>query len=152
MPCNGLAARKQRLARRSQWLNDGFSATTSCDIVFLDPDNGLEVKSVKPHQKKGPKYVYFDELTPFLRRGQSIVIYQHLCRNGSALEQVEYRLAQIRELFTENPRPWAVLYRRGTVRAFLIIPNRIHKDILLKRTKSFLNTAWAEHFDKNEIY
>jgi len=85
-PSSGLKAQVMRLEQRKYWLERALDATSGCDAVFLDPDNGLEV-SVKRYQNKGPKYVYLDELTPFIERSQSVIIYHHLCRNGTAEEQ-----------------------------------------------------------------
>lgn len=150
MPGNSLRAIEQRISMRKQWLDEALIATSSCDIVFLDPDNGLDVSSTKPYQSKGPKYVYFNELIPFVNRDQSIVIYQHLSRNGSALEQIEYRLSQISALFKEDLEPWALQYHRGTARAFLIVPNKKHRNLLYSRTEAFLNSPWSKHFNKKE--
>jgi len=142
---------EKRLEHRKNWLQAALDTTQDYDIVFLDPDNGLEVNSIKRYHKRGPKYVYFDELAPFLQRGQSIIIYHHLCRKGSAEEQIGIRLKQIKESVQEFPSPWAVIYRRFTLRAFIVIPTIKHQEILYKRTKDFLNSSWSQHFDKDPI-
>src|SRR5712671_1580419 len=68
---------------RAVWLRGAMHATKGTDIVFLDPDNGLEVKSTTALSIKGPKYVFLDDISPYLQRRQSLVVYQHLARNGS---------------------------------------------------------------------
>jgi len=53
-------------------------------MVFADPDNGLEPRAGLPRQRlNGPKYAYFDELSPYLDRGQSVVVYHHFHRGAS---------------------------------------------------------------------
>lgn len=148
---SGVKAQQIRLEHRRKWLQEALNSTVNCNVVFLDPDNGLEVNSVNRKQNKGPKYVYLDELTPFLQKGQSLIIYHHLCRNGFAEEQVNFRLCQIRDYVHESPKPWAVLYRRGTLRAFILIPTPEHQENLYEKTKSFLKTSWSQHFELIEI-
>ena len=47
------------------------------DLVFFDPDNGLEVKSVPNGRKRSSKYVLLDELADHYRAGRSVLVYQH---------------------------------------------------------------------------
>jgi hypothetical protein len=50
------------------------------DLIFLDPDNGLGVKS-KPYGRKGSsKYIYWHEVEVLWSTGKSLLIYQHFIR------------------------------------------------------------------------
>lgn len=120
--------------------------TLSCDLIFVDPDNGLEVNSVKSYQRTGPKYTYFEELIPFVKRGQSLVIYHHLCRSGPAEDQVKERLDQLKEkLGVDNIYP--LLYKRGTLRTFFIVPSSEHIELLKGRAIRLTQIVpWKEHF------
>ncbi|MGQ4274953.1 hypothetical protein [Terrihabitans sp. B22-R8] len=55
------------------------SALASADLVFFDPDNGLEI-SLRKGRKNSSKFVYLDEIAAFYAAGQSILIYQHFPR------------------------------------------------------------------------
>jgi hypothetical protein len=145
MPSIGAAAREARLKHRSGWLQRALEATEACDVVFVDPDNGLE-SGTKRHHKRGPKFVYFDELVPYLRRGQSLVVYHHMARNCSALEQIRERLAQITDRLRGCGAPFALRYHRGTSRAFFVVPTDAHRAILLERADRFLSGPWSRHF------
>lgn len=148
MPSIGPSARKMRLDHRTNWFDKAFNATSSCDLVFLDPDNGLEVPSVSSHNIKGPKYVYYDEIIPFINRKQSLVIYHHICRNGSAQQQISERLNQLKDKISSDVKPFTLLYRRGTLRAFFILPAPEHHDSLLHRAKMMANEfPWSQHFE-----
>ncbi len=46
------------------------------DLVFFDPDNGLEV-SLPKGRKNSSKYLYLDEVSAFYASGKSLLIYQH---------------------------------------------------------------------------
>src|SRR6266516_421350 len=80
-------SRQLRERQREAWLRKAFKANANCDLIFFDPDNGLETASVSRHSPKGGKYVFWDELTRFWDRGQSLVIYHHLNRTASVAKQ-----------------------------------------------------------------
>lgn len=42
--------------RRRSWHERAIKHLTGSDIIFLDPDNGFEIKSVNPNYPKGNKY------------------------------------------------------------------------------------------------
>ena len=142
----GSALRERRAAHRSRWVQGALDVTAECDLTFADPDNGFEV-AVKPHQPRGPKYAFFDELLPFVRRGQSLVVYHHIGRRGSAVDQVHTRLAQIETRLKPESDALALLYHRGSARAFFVIPADRHRGTLLRRIGRFLDGPWSRHFE-----
>ena len=140
----GVRALERRIELRTIWIENALQATAGSQVVFLDPDNGFEVK-VGPHQPRGPKYTYFKEMVPFVWRGQTLVVYQHIARQGSAKDQITRRLLQIKDQLL---RPaFALLYHRGSARAFFVIPAESHRNVLLARLDSFLRTPWERHFE-----
>lgn len=52
----------------------------SCDLVFFDPDNGLEIKSVSRRHRDSCKFLYWQELASTFASGASVLIYQHFIR------------------------------------------------------------------------
>jgi len=55
------------------------------DLVFFDPDNGIEVKSLPYGRKKSNKYVFLNELKAHWECGKSLLIYQHFPRKNRDL-------------------------------------------------------------------
>ena len=49
------------------------------NLIFFDPDNGLEVAKPKG-RKDSSKYLYLDEVSAFYASGKSLLIYQHFPR------------------------------------------------------------------------
>ena len=154
MPAWGSATRDARLEHRKDWLRGALEATSSCGVVFTDPDNGLEVKSCRCYNKRGPKYVFFDELAPFVDRRQSLIIYQHIDHSRPAEDQTRRRLSQLEDRLTGCATPFGLLYHRGTARAFLVVPSKDHNDTLLQRARRFLEGSWSAlgHFDSDLIW
>jgi hypothetical protein len=146
IPSNGPKARDMRLKKRREWLQEAFKKTEMCDVVFFDPDNGLEIKSIKSHNKYGPKYAFFDELSPYLQRNQSLVIYQHIGRNASAKKQIDDRFKELKKHLNSSSSAFALHYHRGTSRVFFIVPAKDPKIILLEKANRFVEGPWKDHF------
>jgi hypothetical protein len=58
-----------------------MAAFADRELVFFDPDNGLEVKSVAKGWNRSSKYVYESEIGDHYRAGRSALIYQHFPRH-----------------------------------------------------------------------
>lgn len=147
---NNIETKESRLKHRAEWWRRGFDQTKGCQVTFFDPDNGLEVKSVVQHGRKGPKYTFIDEVVPFYGRGQSLVVYQHINRSKRATEQVKDRLKQLREA-TRAGSAFAMHYHRGTARAYLVIPTQKHAKVLQGRARQMCAGPWGKHFDLTEL-
>jgi hypothetical protein len=67
---------------RDRWFRALVEKARGHDMVFLDPDNGLEVGS-KPYGRKGSsKYLYWHEVRTLWRAGKSLLIFQHFTREN----------------------------------------------------------------------
>lgn len=62
---------------RDKWHSDALKKLHNQDVIFLDPDNGLEVKSIKPHSKHGNKYTTYKEAADYYAQGSTVIIYNH---------------------------------------------------------------------------
>lgn len=64
---------------RAAFMERCLTAFADADLVFFDPDNGLEI-SLPKGRKNSSKYLYLDEAAAFYASGQSLLIYQHFPR------------------------------------------------------------------------
>lgn len=62
---------------RSVYFRDFWDFAKGCDLMFFDPDNGIEVKSVPCGRKYSSKYLYWSELIHGVSEGYSVMVYQH---------------------------------------------------------------------------
>lgn len=67
-------------SERDGWRKDLLRAASGVDLVFLDPDNGIEVPSVPVGRKGSSKYVTWREIRSLWEAGCSLLIYQHFRR------------------------------------------------------------------------
>ena len=135
--------------RREAWLKGALEATKEADLVFVDPDNGITEKPIQ-FREHGPKYVFMEDLERFYKRGQSLVIYHHMGRQGTATEQINRLAERLKECLKLPYLPWALRYRRGTTRFYFIVHHEDHRDLLQRRLQSFEDSPWIkfDHFQK----
>jgi hypothetical protein len=67
---------KDDIKLRSNYFKQFFEFAKDADLVFFDPDNGLEVKSVPCGKRKSSKYIYWTEIEESYRSGYSLLLYQ----------------------------------------------------------------------------
>jgi hypothetical protein len=64
---------------RVAYMEQCLGALANADLIFFDPDTGLEVLLAKG-RRNSSKYLYLDEVTAFYRSNKSLLIYQHFPR------------------------------------------------------------------------
>ena len=133
---------------RAPWVDEALHATEASDVVFLDPDNGLAPKSVPMTSPDAKKYVYLREISEFLGREQSVVVYHHLGRLTKADEQIRTQIEVIDRDLRPSGGTIGVSYHRGTARAYFILMARHHEDRLRSRIDRFLAGPWSKHFSE----
>ena len=72
---------RHRREQRHAWVQRGLDATSDAQLVCFDPDNGLNPASATRGQRRANKYLWVDELMPFVSRSQSVMVYQHSRRD-----------------------------------------------------------------------
>ena len=68
---------EKRETYRKSWHQEAVCQLSACDVIFLDPDNGLETKTFKPFKDGSEKYVMHDEACDYFKHGKSVIIYNH---------------------------------------------------------------------------
>lgn len=68
---------RQRVADRVAWFDRARRSVQGCDLIFLDPDNGLEVASVPLSSPLAAKYASLFEVRQLLDAHGAVVLYQH---------------------------------------------------------------------------
>lgn len=69
---------------RIGWHCRAMETIKGADVVFVDPDNGMLVKSVGKKSARSSKYTFYEEVRDYVQRGQSVLIYNHRCRKQEA--------------------------------------------------------------------
>jgi hypothetical protein len=67
---------------RDSWRNRLLVAAAGVDLVFFDPDNGVEIASRPVGRKGSSKYVSWNEIEGIWAAGSSVLVYQHFPRRS----------------------------------------------------------------------
>jgi hypothetical protein len=139
-----IAARAARTELRQAWLDRALTATSGCDLIFADPDNGVRSRlhPVGFHTNRSLKHVYLNELASFADRGQSLVVYHHADRSAPVEQQAQLRLTDLASENAMEPIA-AVRASRGTTRLFLVAAKAASTgDYLKKRLEDLIESSW----------
>lgn len=68
---------------RKAWFADCRRRLQECDLIFFDPDNGLE-RSVVFGRRNSHKFLYWAEVRETFSAGASVLVYQHFPREARA--------------------------------------------------------------------
>ena len=72
------------LNSRNQYFAEMLCHFRDCDLIFFDPDIGLEIQRPTRGNAGSSKYLYFAELVDAFRQEHSLLIYQHFPRSQRA--------------------------------------------------------------------
>jgi hypothetical protein len=85
-------------SERRSYFAEAWHRLRETQLLFLDPDNGLEVQSVIYGKRTSAKYLYWHEVEEAYGRGHSLIIYQHFRRQRrdtfvtDMADNLQYRL------------------------------------------------------------
>jgi hypothetical protein len=125
-----------RKARR-RFFDKFWQFAEGSDLLFFDPDNGLEVKS-KPFGYKGSsKYLYWRELIRAFLRGYSILVYQHFPR----VKRDQFVNQKAREIACQTGARKVISFRTPRVVFFLLLPE--YPNVALERNIMKVSEDWG---------
>lgn len=126
----------ERAKERDAWFERACAATKGCDIVLLDPDNGVASKQISSGSQRAAKYALKNEIQALHERGQVVVCYQHATRSRPFEEELQRLRAAFAGSFT-------LRWRRVQARAYLVWPGG---DRDLRPWANELAEAWPGAF------
>ena len=74
---------KQRIVQRVRWFEESRSKLGPADVVFLDPDNGIQSQKVKKSHIRAIKYAFVDEIRAYFDSCDIVIVYNHRDRTPS---------------------------------------------------------------------
>lgn len=125
--------------QRQQFFEGFLSTLPSRDLVFFDPDNGLEVKSVKYGNRGSSRYLYWGEVAQTFKEGASILIYQHFPR----IKREVYIPQQVNDLQKCTNSEKITVFKTEAVAFFLVAQNRHNFENQIDEVKR----KWDSHIE-----
>jgi hypothetical protein len=139
--------RAARLARRSEWLSRATTSIAECDLVCLDPDNGIrrDDHPVGPHRNRSEKHSYLHEVAVLAGTDRSLVAYHHADRSAPVPDQAHRRMRDVADGVGRQPLA-AVRTSRGSARLFLVAPADRHRERVVNRLTALAEGPAAAEF------
>lgn len=144
--------KQARKDARKKWLADAVDNVSECNVVFLDPDNGPEIKSVPGMtQKTSGKYAFYSEVDEFCDGKNVCIIYHHLIRNDSHGQQLKQRAVQLSSRINDGDVVFALRYSPYSPRAYFILTIQSEVESMRKRLKDFMSGlcgyGWDSYYE-----
>ena len=127
---------------RNQYFTEMLRDFRDRDLIFFDPDTGLENQQPARGNAGSSKYLYLSELVDAFRQEHSLLIYQHLGQRHMPREQ--YIQQRVGQLFESLPVSVLFEFRTPYVVAFLA-PQPRHEDFFRQRYFVINNSMWATY-------
>jgi len=118
------------------------------DIVFLDPDTGIQTKRMTEARKKSPEYVLWREIAGYYERGQSVIVYSRRSRQEESIYRS--RFDEVKKLIDKLATTHILRAPRFTTRDFLMLIQPKHTRLMDHKIKNFMESDWKEHFSQLE--
>ena len=128
---------------RTEWLTQAMDRINKCDIVFLDPDNGMAHDGGNQNGVSST-HASYQEAGQLWERGHSLVLYQDMTRRNVPTATREQGCL-LRQLLPDS-EPIALWYHRRTARILYVIPNPANVEVvglLQNRVEAFLSCCWG---------
>lgn len=142
---------KEREQWRKQWHESAVRVLRDCEVIFLDPDNGVQVSSVpiaSAGKKNGGKYVAIDELADYYYSGKTVILYNHRGRQKTSDYYKRFKDIS-NEINCKNV--YSMCFHRGTVRDYIFFCQNKHSEFISNICKEMMNSYWKSHFSFIEI-
>ena len=128
---------------RIQYMHKANDVFLECDLVFFDPDNGMEVQSKPIGRKNSNKYLYWQEAINFYNHGKSLLIYQHFPRRLRDLF-----INEIINAIQDRIIGSAVHTFRTPDVLYILVCHPLHSQIIQNNINLFRTSNWLQtkHF------
>ncbi len=142
-----------RIARkrvRETWFKSSIEDLSGYDLIFCDPDNGIETKSLSRTGKDSVKYVYISEIERMVDSGFSLIIYNH--RDRSPDDLYKSRIREFYQSVSNKTKMRVLRFNRYSVRDYIVLMQREQLEVIDHQLDEFLcNDKWKRHFEEIDI-
>lgn len=136
---------RKREEKRAEWHSGALAALDSCEIVFLDPDNGLMVSSAR-RSKKANKYVLPEELFDYYQQGASVIYYQHKARRPDDFYTDQHNKL-LQDERVQGAEDLGLKFTRTSLRYYWFLLRPEHAETVRQSVASLLAGPWGDCFE-----
>lgn len=118
----------ERIKNREIWFKESLSELQRADIIFLDPDNGIQIDLSKKAQPIAVKYAFIDEIEKYYSLGKTLIVYNHRDRRPT----VEYKtkISSPKQFLYSQRNIKVLRFKRMSVRDYIFIIQDQHLELI----------------------
>ncbi len=131
---------------RAEWHKKALEKFRDSDLVFLDPDNGMLVKSVGKKSARSVKYAFYEEIKDYIDNGKSVLVYNHRSRKPEVeyFDEIEDNLQERVKVYKYSIQE--ITFPKGTIRDYFAIPAcKEHYWMFCYALDDMKNSKWGQH-------
>lgn len=136
---------RKRAEKRAEWHSGALAALDGCEIVFVDPNNGLMVPSAR-RSKKANKYVLPEELFDYYQQGASVIYYQHKARRQDGFYTDQHNKL-LRDERIQGAEGLGLKFIRTSLRYYWFLLRPEHAETVRQSVASLLAGPWGDCFE-----
>jgi hypothetical protein len=130
---------------RAKWHQDAITTLTKAKLIFLDPDNGFEVPSMKP--RTAPKYALYAEAADYFNKNKIVVGIQ-FARQRSPIKLANEVVGKLRRHALNSASLPVIRGRVSPNILFFILSRPTHAKKIRQALSSFANCS--PRLDRNK--
>ncbi|MCQ6963486.1 hypothetical protein [Methanolobus chelungpuianus] len=138
-----------REIERIDWFQNLLTHLMNADIIFVDPDNGIECASIKKTKIKAIKYVFKDEIKEYYLNGKSVVIYNH--KNRKSNQEYNKKILGLKSLFQNECLIRVLRTRKKSTRDYIFLIQPSHENIINSTIDSLQKEPCNFMFEKYDL-
>ena len=129
-------------SQRTAWHEKALEQTKGTEVVFLDPDNGLESDNMYRSDGFTNKHVRWTELKDYYDRGQNVIVYQHRPKMTTKEKCIENML-HIQNSFLHADSIRILEFPKCTNRFYAMYIHRNY-EIAFERVCDWMSSKWGK--------
>ena len=136
--------KSERFDFRSDWHENALKTLLGIDVVFVDPDNGMIVRSAAGTPRAN-KYVEPSELTDYYSQGASVIYYQHKARYNDTFYINRHKELLSHEMLSDAAGLCIKFIPISQRYYFFIIQPR-HSEMIQNQIDMMMSSEWRKCF------
>jgi len=129
---------------RELWFQSSIDRLKNSNIIFLDPDNGIQTPRIRKTQIKAIKYVFWNEIIRYYESGKSLVIYNH--RDYKPKNEYDFKFREVQRLIGRDIM--VLRFKRYQVRDYLLLPrDGSHEQLFTRLIKKLTDPPYNFLFE-----
>lgn len=137
--------KSERTVIRDAWHRKAVKALSGCDLICVDPDNGIIVPSANGTARES-KFVTPEELRDYYSQGSSIMYYQHKARRPDSFYLNQHH--HVADTISNGrASELGLKFNRTSLRYYFFVIQPRHQELITRAIQRMMASGWNNCFE-----